>query len=165
MSKFTAAQRAEIFRRSRQLLRDKDRPPSAAPSPEPPPVEIKFEDPLERYKREANEQAARFEAERAKRKREEREDEIARTRAVQNNELEARVAGLEERMAEAERQISELSRAVGDFSDAVNGGFASLDKQLAQLSAKLTEIRALDDQQRAVLDLPGGFIRKERRVN
>jgi hypothetical protein len=139
---FSEHEKAQILRTSRQLLRDKDKPPGAAPSPEPPPIEIKFEDPMDRWRREAAEQDARFAAERAAREREEREQREALVRARALDGAEARITALEGRMDEVERQISELSRASGDFSDAVSQGLQSLDKQLEKL------------QHRAVVDMP-----------
>lgn len=162
MSKFSPQQRAAILRKSLELLAD-DNPPGAAPSPEPPP--LVFEEPVAKYKREADEQAQRFAAERAESRREEREEREAMARARALDGAEARITALEQRMDEVERQISELSRAIGDFSDSVGEAMQRQDKQLEKLSAKLTEIRALDDQHRAVLDLPSPLIRKERRIN
>jgi hypothetical protein len=151
---FSEHEKAQILRTSRQLLRDKDKPPGTPPAPEPPPIEIKFEDPLEKWKREADEADARREAARAAMRREERKEREAMTHArALGADAAARITALEGRMDEAERQISELSRAVSDFSDAVTGGFRSLEEQCAKLDTKLTELRALDDQHR-VIDMP-----------
>jgi hypothetical protein len=163
MSRFSDQEKAAILRESRRLLKDDDRPvPPVAREPLP---EIVFEEPVAKWKREADEQEARFEAERAASQREERAEREALARARALDGVEERVTVLEQRMDEVERQISELSRAVGDFSDSVSEAMQHQDKQLEKLSVKLSEIRAADDLHRAALDLPNPLIRKERRIN
>jgi hypothetical protein len=162
MSQFTDSEKARILREAHRFVRDRDKPLGATPSPEPPPIEIKFEDPMDRWRREADAATRQREAAKAAMQREQREGREAMGRARALDGAEARIAALEERMAEAERQVAQLSRAVGDFSDAVNAGFLSLDKQLEKLSTLLTSLRAADDQHRAVLDMPSPLIRKER---
>jgi hypothetical protein len=155
MSKFSSEQRAEIFRRSRQLLRDKDKPPGAAPSPEPPPLIIETEE--QRWRRESESFERQCEAERAAMRREERESRLVARQTQDLAAIDVRLAELEGRMDEVER----LSRAIGDFSDSVSEAMQRQDKLLEKLSVKLSEMRAIDDQHRAALDLPSGFIRKE----
>jgi uncharacterized coiled-coil protein SlyX len=154
----TDEERARIWAKTRaeskrHLSCDFSKPPPEPPSREPPLV---FEeiDAVTKWRDEANEQAARFEAERAARKAEERESRLVARQTQDMAAIDVRLAELEARMAEAERQIAELSRAVGDFSDAVNEGMLRQDKQLEKLSTLLTSLRALDDQHRAVVDMP-----------
>jgi hypothetical protein len=157
---FTESEKARILRESRRILRNRDKPPGSPPSPEPPPVEIKFEDPMDRWRREAAEQEARFAAERAASQRAEREGREAMARARALDGAMERIAALEGRMDQCEHEISALARAIENYSDAVNGALTNIDKQLEKLGTTLAEIRAADDLHRAALDLPSGFIRK-----
>ena len=167
MSQFTDSEKARILREARRLVRDRDEPPGAPLATEPPPMPMPtIESQDDRWRRELEGFERQREAARAAMRREQREgrEAMMHARALGADAAE-RIAALEQRLDEVERQISELSRAVGDFSDAVSEGMQKQDKGLEKLSTLLTEIRALDDQHRAVLDLPSPLIRKERRIN
>src|SRR5262249_26603480 len=160
MSKFSPEEIARVRRESERLLCD----PPARPEPEPVrEVPLPPRDEVREWREWQDARTAEREAHRAALRREQREEHEAMARARALDGAEARIEALEGRMDEIERQISELSRAIQEFSRAVTGGLNSQDRKLEKLQTLLTELRTIDDlQRRAPLDLPGGFIRKER---
>jgi hypothetical protein len=112
-----------------------------------PPLE--FEDPVERWKREANEATRRRELADAERKRQEREDERRRGAdwwAAIDARIDAALAGQRD-------NVAELARASVEFANAVQDRLLAMETLLARLDTKLTELRAIDDQHR-VVDMP-----------
>jgi multidrug efflux pump subunit AcrA (membrane-fusion protein) len=141
MSKFSDQEKAAIFRESRRLLKDDGRPvPPVAREPLP---EIVFEDPLERYKREAD--AADAERAAELRRQERASERITRKQA---NDL-----ALEARVAELEARVDALEQAVSGFNGVADGAVqfsnAAVERlnELAGLANKvdgtLTTMRAV----------------------
>jgi DNA repair exonuclease SbcCD ATPase subunit len=152
MSKYTPEQIAAVFDESRRILSDEP-PPEPLPAPPREAMVPEAEDPVAKWRREADEFDRKREAERAAMGRREHEEREALVRARALDGAEERITALEERMDAVEQQISELSRAVGDFSSSVSDAMLRQEKQLDKLSTLLTSLRAADDQRR-VVDLP-----------
>src|SRR5262245_25730438 len=158
MSKYTPEQTAASARESERLLKP---PQPAAPRPEPvrevslPP----FEDEVERWKREADEQEARFAAERAEQQRQEAHAARANWSAW-NEYVDGRIAAA---LAERQHEIVELARGTVEFANAVDSRLVQLEQLLTKLSATHAAMRALDDVRRGeTIDMPSPIIRRTR---
>jgi hypothetical protein len=164
MSKYTPTERARIFAESERLLRD----PPARPEPTPPrEVHVVLEDPIETWKREADEADAVREANRAELRRKSDERAAAFARQAQNNELAARVEALEARVDALEATLAAFANGTQVLGDAIENGMTRLDTKLVEFSRELSrrfaELRALDDVRRGkVIDMPSPLVRKER---
>jgi len=142
---YTGPEKARILRTARQTVRNKDNP-FGPPLPASPPFEIKYEDAVEKWKRLANEDTRKREQADARRKREERADEVARIRAKQNNELEGRIAALEAR-------VDALEQVVSGFNDVADGAakFSStVVERIEELGSLATKAGATLETMRAV---------------
>jgi hypothetical protein len=138
---FDEHEKAQILRTSRQLLRDRDKPPGAPPSPEPPPLVIETEE--ERWRREANEAIAQRAAER---RRQERASERIIRKQASDLALEARVAALEERMDAIEQAISgfnDVADGAAQFSSATVERLQELAGLANKVDGTLTTMRAV----------------------
>jgi hypothetical protein len=137
---FSEHEKAQILRTSRRILRDKDKPPGAPPSPEPLPLVIETEE--QRWRREAED----FERQRtAERRRQERasSDRII-TKQANDLALEARVSALEERVDAIEQAVSGfngLAEGAAQFSDAVSEKMHALEALTARLDLTLEQLR------------------------
>jgi len=157
MSRYTNEQIAAIRRQSERLLREGPRPPAAEPPPparEVPPIVL--EDPVQQWKREADEASAIREANRAANRRQAHENARVLTALERLAALEARIAELEQSVATPDATSRELAQGTVTFAQAVDQGLVRMEKHLAELSGKLTELRAANDLYRggSVIDLP-----------
>jgi hypothetical protein len=121
---FTFAERRAILEKSRRLLDDDEH--QLVPTP---PVKITFEDPMDKWRREANEIAAQRAAADAERRAAEQAAADQRNAAVKQASAAALAANmaLEQRVADLENQVHELSAATMGFSDAATTGLHRLE--------------------------------------
>ena len=152
-----------VRRESERLLRDS---PPARPEPAPPrEVPVVLDDPVQKWREEADAFDRLREQNRAAMRREGQQEREAFARARALDGAEARITALEARIAELEQHVATvdgLAEASAEFSSKVLQGFDRLDGLIAQLGAKITEMRALDDVRRGeIIDLPASpLIRK-----
>jgi DNA repair exonuclease SbcCD ATPase subunit len=129
MGKFTDAERARIWNESLRILEDK---PAAPPQPSrasvmrTPPLVI--EDPVDKWRREADQAEREREREKAQLQRAAHERQAAYERAAQNSaDTEARLTDLEQRMDNVEAHIAALSEAVSAAADFSNNAVTRFD--------------------------------------
>jgi|SRR5215831_17868022 len=134
MAKFTEQERAEIFRRSCELLEDKPPEPPPAPAPEPPPLVV--EEKLSKWKREADEASALRQATRDAMRHQQRTRDADWLAAI--NALERRLIVVEESCA----SLGTLSTGCVDFSNAVSAQLREFDMLTKKLQATLDTARA-----------------------
>jgi hypothetical protein len=140
MSRFSDQDRAKIFAESRRLLKDDDRPvPPVAREPLP---EIVFEDPVAKWKREADE----AEAERAAERRRERvTDRLIYKQATDlASALEERIGALEARMDAVEQALAgfdALANGTVEFSNATTTRVHALAALTDRLDRTLEQMR------------------------
>jgi hypothetical protein len=140
MSRFSDQERAAILRESRRLLKADNRPvPPAAREPLP---EIVFEDPVAKWKREADEAEAERAAER--RRQERASERIIRKQATNDLALEARVSALEERVDAIEQAVAgfdALANGTVEFSNATTTRVHALAALTDRLDRTLEQMR------------------------
>ena len=136
MSRFTEQERAEIFRRSRELL-DGDRPaatpPTSAPTPTP---ELVFEDQMDRWRREADERDKQRAAAKAELKR--ARDAARANWSEWDAYVDARIAAA---LAERQHEIVELANSSVAFAKAVDKKLAELERLLTKITDTHKELR------------------------
>jgi hypothetical protein len=142
---FTTKEARAVLEQSRRLLEDEPC------EPKPPPFEVKFEDALEKWKREADEAAAQraaADAERAAAEQARADQRNAAVKQASDAAFAERIA-LEKRVADLENQVAELSAAAMGFSDAATTGLHRLENFAHKLDnilekLKTTHARELD---------------------
>ena len=159
MSRFTDQERAEIYAESRRLLEDKPpvTPPAPAPEPEPPP--LMPEDPIAKWKREADARDRERKAAIAERQRVERAARASDWSAW-DAYVDARIAAA---LAERQHEIVELAHSSVEFAKAVDKKLAELERLLTKITDTHKELR--EHLAREPLDMPSPLVRKERLVN
>jgi hypothetical protein len=136
MAKFSDQERARIWNESLRILEDKpaesllvtNKPPqpSRASVMRTPPLVI--EDPVDRWRREADQAERERERAKAQLRRAERDNQAAYERAAQNSaDTEARLTDLEQRMDNVEAHIAALSEAVSAAADFSNNAVERFD--------------------------------------
>jgi hypothetical protein len=134
MKKFTEQERAEILRRSCELLDDERPVTPPAPAPEPPP--LVFEDALTKWRREADEAAAASAAVYAK---------LKSQSQARDDVLIQHVNALERRLIVAEQSCASLGTLANgcvEFSGAVRAQLREFDLLTKKLEATLSTARA-----------------------
>jgi hypothetical protein len=135
MTRFTEQERAEIFRRSRELLEDK--PPAPAPEPV-----FENTDPVQKWREHADAFAQQRAAERAKRRSAEHGAPWASVMQY--------VTALERRLANVEHNLAtygELARACTKFSDVVSMKLREIETLTVKLDATLSTVRSLHERE------------------
>jgi hypothetical protein len=147
-----AALRAE----SRKLMHS--RPSAAPPRDEQPVREVPLpepEDPMDRWRREADESDRERAAARAALRREEQDLARSQSAVARIASLERRIAELEQSVATSDAVMKELAAGAEAFARAVNEGLLRMETKLTELGTKMLELRSLDDQRRgSVIDMP-----------
>ena len=142
MARFTDQERAEIFRRSRELLEDKPPVTPSAPAPEPPLV---LEDNIAKWKREADEASALRQATRDAMQHQQRAD--TRTHGVDwwsaINLLERRLVAVEQTLT----AYDALAHGVQKFSDAVSTKLHEIETLTLKLDATFKTMHAVHERQ------------------
>src|SRR5262245_32479485 len=120
------------------------RPVPSPVLPEPPSVEIKFEDAQTVWNRDADRASAARAAYKDERRAEERAaEDLRRAGAVQADDLEARVSVLEQRMDDVEQAIASLANGSVGFSDAASERLLQLETLTTKLDATLSTLRGV----------------------
>jgi hypothetical protein len=144
--KFSDAERARIWNESLRILEDKPAPvpqPSRAAVMRTPPLVI--EDPVDKWRREAD-QAERVRADnKARLLRSDRERQAAYERAAQNSaDTEARLADLEQRIAVIEESLAALAdvaTGAASFSNNAVARFGDTEAAFKSLTAAIDTMR------------------------
>jgi len=151
--RFTDAERAEIDAEVRRIL--KGEAPTAAPPKD---------DPVQRWREEADVADRAREANRAELRRQEREHAREYSEGWASY-IERRI---DEAVAGQQRLMDEFASASAEFSNVITERLAVVERLLGQLDTRLHQLHAVDDLRSrgagAVLDLPD-FLRKGQRVN
>jgi hypothetical protein len=145
MSDFTPSQRASIIAQSRKLLSDDTPTSSPSSPPRTLPVDIEFEDPVERWKREGTES----ERQRAEAKAELRRQADDATSAGWAT-VGARLDDLEQRLAAVEQTVSalyEVAPAAAEFSNATVARLEELAACAQKAGLTFETVRALHERQ------------------
>jgi hypothetical protein len=135
---FTTKEARAVLEQSRRLLEDEPC------EPKPPPFEVKFEDPMDRWRREADEAAAARVAADAERRAAEQaaaDQRNAAAKRASDLALAERMA-LEKRVADLENQVTELARGTMGFSDAATTGLRRLENFATKLDHILEKLKA-----------------------
>jgi|SRR5215831_8795707 len=156
MAKFTEQERAEIFRRSCELLEDK--PPEPPPAPEPPLV-LEEIDPVRKWREEADAHDRERQANRAAMQRQQRDAARANWSAW-DAYVDARIAAA---LAQRQHELTELASSTVAFANAVDKKLQEFDRLLNELKAALKQER--QHAAREPLDMPSPLVRRERLIN
>jgi len=134
-------ERADILRKSREILERDDRPVPPPALPEPPPIE--FEDAQTVWNRDADRAAAARAAYKARARREEERALRVHARAVADaSSIEDRLDALEARMSDVEEQLAILASASVGFGDAASERLLQLETLTTKLDGILETLRA-----------------------
>jgi hypothetical protein len=151
---FSPEERAEIFRKSRELLMEPGQPSAPPPAPEPPPIEVETE--AARWARESTEYEQRRRIAKTELRCREQLVEAERARAAPDwSAIDARInAAIDARIASIEAHLpglDQLASAAGTFSDAVERRFHAMAALIDRLDRTFGDLRAVHEREIAAL--------------